>query len=268
MLTRLILLLTFYFLLSLQLLAQADTPEIGILGMFHFGETTDLAAIKMDRVLGEQRQAEIQALVDQLAAFGPEKVLVEYPMVRQERLQANYQKYLAGSFDLPKSETYQIGFRLAKQLGHELIYAVDYKLDLDFQSIIEYAQANDQSDQFAYLIEEIQEFTQGETNRLRRMTLSAYLASINAAKFDRMANSLYLGPLLEFGDTESEVGAKVAADWYLRNMLITRNIRTVLEEGDERLLLIIGSSHRAVMKDFIRDRQDMQYVEIQDYLLR
>ena len=43
------------------------------------------------------------------------------------------------------------------------------------------------------------------------------------------------------------------------------NIDRVAEAGD-RLLLIIGAGHRAVLRDFFEDRQDMLYVEIQDYL--
>ena len=43
------------------------------------------------------------------------------------------------------------------------------------------------------------------------------------------------------------------------------NIDRVTEAGD-RLLLIIGAGHRAVLRDFFEDRSDIDYVEIREYL--
>ena len=55
------------------------------------------------------------------------------------------------------------------------------------------------------------------------------------------------------------------AKWWERNFYIMGNIDRVTEAGD-RLLLIIGAGHRAVLRDFFEDRSDIDYVEIREYL--
>lgn len=68
------------------------------------------------------------------------------------------------------------------------------------------------------------------------------------------------------GSTDNEVGAEVSATWYHRNMIMLKNIASYIESPQERLLVIVGSSHRAVIKDYIEDRVDLKFVEIADFM--
>jgi len=95
-----------------------EKPKIALLGTFHFGQTSDMAAIKMEDVLGERRQGEIMELVDLLVEYQPTKILVEYPFSKQDTLQDRYEKFLKGELIMTANETYQVGFRLAKKMGH------------------------------------------------------------------------------------------------------------------------------------------------------
>jgi len=256
------------FLSTYQLKAQnssQDSKKIAILGMFHFGKTSDMSAIVMEDIQGEQRQTEIKALVELLAQYKPDRILLEYPLDRDSFFLIRYQQYLQGEHELTVNERQQIGFRLAKKLGHRRVYGVDYKMELPFEKISKYAQENDKG----YLMENlgvmVGNFTGRESEKLKTMELSAYLSHMNSLEMDRFSNSLYLKEILAFGDLENPAGAAMAAAWYQRNMVILQNIDQRTKPG-EKVLVIIGGAHRAVLRDFIEDRVDMEFVEISGFL--
>jgi len=241
-------------------------PSIALLGMFHFGETSDMAAIKMSDLHGEKRQAEILELVNMLTVYEPTKILVEYPLTRKDTLQNRYEAYLAGNYTLGDSETYQLGFRLAEELGHSKIYAMDHKMDLPFDDLVAHLTKVNQMEKMNSMIGMVNALMQEETKALNNLPLSTYLLRLNSERFDALANSLYLKEVLEMGTPENEVGAKISAIWYQRNMVMLKNITSYIESPKERILVIVGSSHRAVLIDYIQDRNDLKYIEISEYL--
>ena len=244
---------------------EKGAVEVAILGTFHFGPTSDLASIKFDDIETEQRQSEILEVVERLSGYEPDKVLLEYPYESRAELQADYEAYLNGNYELRTNERDLIGFRLAEKLGHDSIYAIDHKLDLPFEPLVQYCQDSDKMDEFNSFVQEIQEFTARETERLTSMSLSAFLANMNTTEFDQLANDLYLRGTVNFGETGREVGVDAAIAWYKRNMYILKNIDRVTGSGD-KVLLIVGHAHRAVLKNYIEDRSDMTFLEIGGYL--
>ncbi|MEM7185296.1 MAG: DUF5694 domain-containing protein [Bacteroidota bacterium] len=241
-------------------------PSIALLGMFHFGETSDLAAIKMDDLHGEKRQTQIKDLVAQLQEYQPTKILVEYPMSRKDTIQIRYEAYLNNAYKLGDSETYQIGFRLAKAMGHSNIYAMDHKMDLPFDDLAAHLGKTGEMDKMNSMVKMINEMIQGETNVLATLPLSTFLLRLNSDRFDALANSLYLKEVLDMGTPDNEVGARFSAIWYQRNMIMLKNIASYIESPNDRILVIVGSSHRAVIRDYIEDRNDLKYVEIAKFL--
>ncbi len=91
---------------------------------------TDQFNLESDDVLLPKRQAEIKEVVDLLKRFNPTKVAVEAPRGDSATI-ARYKAYVKGEIELRKSEEEQIGFRLAKLLGHETIYPIDVRMNLD-----------------------------------------------------------------------------------------------------------------------------------------
>ena len=82
----------------------------------------DIFNTQADDVLAPKRQAEIAQLLEVLRKFQPTKIAIESdpngPRPRQ------YIEYLAGTYTLTRNEIDQVGFRLAKELGHKAIYPV------------------------------------------------------------------------------------------------------------------------------------------------
>jgi len=54
-------------------------------------------------------------------------------------------------------------------------------------------------------------------------------------------------------------------EWWKRNFRIMHNIDQIVEPGD-RILVIFGQGHTAVLKDFYKSRDDITYEDIRDYL--
>jgi hypothetical protein len=107
--------------------AAAPRAELLLVGVFHFqdpGQDAYKPKFSLD-IKSAQRQHEVENVVEQLAEFRPTKVAVEATPDQQPRLDSLYSRYLAGTYQLGANETYQLGFRLAKRLGHSRVYAAD-----------------------------------------------------------------------------------------------------------------------------------------------
>jgi hypothetical protein len=104
---------------------QATRREILVLGTFHMANPgRDIHNMQADDMLSPRRQKEIAEVVEVLKRFRPTKVAVEADVGSQPVTQ-RYADYVAGKYTLTRNETEQIGFRLAKELGHPTIYPVD-----------------------------------------------------------------------------------------------------------------------------------------------
>ena len=244
---------------------KMDTfPQIGILGIFHFAGTTDYSSVEFESLESEKRQREILEIVEKLKPFKPTKVLVEYPAAKSTKLDSIYHSYLKGKHELTINEIEQVGFRLAQQLKHSKIYSIDYHLNLPFSELIEYAEKNDQ-DRLNELLSSIKKQDKKESEYLQKNTLVDYLIYRNSNEEDLRNKNQYLNNTAKFVSDTNYIGAKFVSKWWERNIMIMSNIDRLIQK-DDRILVIIGAAHRAILRDFYEDRIDVDYIEIQDFL--
>ncbi len=247
--------------------SQSDVAKVALLGVFHFGGSSgDLASMQMANPFGERRQNDIKELVAKLITYQPTKILVEFPKSKNNRLEKRFLNYLSGKDTLGVNEVYQVGFRLAEQLKLSHLYAIDHKLDLPAEGLVEYCQRHNKMEDFEAFIKDIQSYVQEENKKLEEMSISEFLTNMNSDPTDRITNDLYIRQSLVFGDSINEAGAHFAATWWERNFIILKNIAETIDSKEDRILVIIGAAHRAVLKDLVIDRSDMKYVEIGEYL--
>jgi hypothetical protein len=117
-------------------------PEILILGTYHMASPgRDVHNMEVDDVLAAARQQEMAELIDVLKGFRPTKIAIE-AQVGSRRVAERYTEYLRGEYTLSRNETDQIGFRLARELGHQVIYPVDEDGEFPFYRVQNYAIAN------------------------------------------------------------------------------------------------------------------------------
>src|SRR6185503_16943217 len=139
------------------LLAQqpAPRPEVLVLGTYHMANPGhDLFNTKADDVLAPKRQAEIAELTATLAKFHPTKIAVERD-VYDKNFATRYTDYLAGKRELTSNEIEQIGFRLAKELGHKTVYGVDVDGDFPWLHLVNFAKASGKSSELDAIMSEI-----------------------------------------------------------------------------------------------------------------
>lgn len=235
-------------------------PQAMVLGMFHFANPgLDAVKVKQRDILGQDRQAEVADLNARLAKYRPTKIFVEATSERQAELDKRYQGYLAGTVELGPSETEQVGFRLAKQFGLKRVIGVDYKSDMDFDSVMKFAAENG-NPQFPQrtmqLMQKIGEIMNGWD---RDYTVGQILAIHNYPPFVQRNQQFYT-QMLEVDKAPGYPGADLIANWYRRNLVIYENFRRQIGPGD-RALVIYGSGHAYYLRQLVADSGTIELVE-------
>jgi len=213
--------------------------------------STDLFNVKVDNILGPKRQAEIRQCVDRIKLFRPSKVAVEVVTERDEDINREYRRYLAGELILKDNEVHQLAFRVAAEMGHDRIYAVDWmKFREDqrsFGEVYEWAKAN-QPDVFEFLWGKRTE----RTYRPQDQTILDMLRSCNDPENVRRDHQSYLH-VARIGAGPEYVGIEWLRWWYERNLIIYSNITRLAQSADDRILLIIGAGHVYLISQFLRE---------------
>src|SRR5688572_22860889 len=165
--------------------AAAQTPpparaEVLVLGTYHMNNPgRDIYNTKADDVLAPKRQAEIAQLIEVLERFQPTKIAVERT-AGDKKINTDYAAYLAGTHELTRNEIEQIGFRLAKKLGHKSVYAVDADGEFPYMRLLKFAKATGRSQEFDALSAEIGEMVKRKDAYLAAHTILETLLYMNA----------------------------------------------------------------------------------------
>lgn len=243
---------------------KAPKPQVMILGMYHMANNNlDMVKTSWDSPLSAKRQAEIQEVVTRLKRFNPTKIAVEAQW-GTTKINERYARYLAGQDTLRANEVDQIGFRLAQQLGHKQVYPIDYKKDMDFDRIVQFAMANGQQNHVERM-QQIFAFIGAEDEKSKALTVREHLRAINDNAVLEIGNRPYL-LLAEVGKDTSYVGAEVIAGWYERNLKIAMNIIRIAESPADRILVLIGAGHATLLRQFLTESPSTQVVITNEYL--
>ena len=245
-------------------------PTLMILGSGHLANWgADRINFKMDDVLAPKRQAELQQLAEQLAQYRPTKIAVEADERWDAELQEEYNGYLKGNFQLERHEIHQIGFRLAKEMGHSKVHCVDYfrddpivREDLDHHLIDwgTFAEANNQKHLLSDDEKVEGKIVQDEEGRTwivpeKYEPLIDMYIRINQDEKIRKNLRDYLR-IARIGLQDQYPGANwVAHSWYPRNLKTFVNLTRITESEDERILLIIGAGHLGFLKQIVEDSE-------------
>jgi len=230
--------------------AAPARAEVLVLGVYHMSNPGhDIFNMKADDVLAPKRQAEIAQLIEVLKRFRPTKVAVEAE-VGDDRIPKRYAEYLAGKHELTSNEIEQIGFRLAKELGHRTVYPVDVDGEFPFQRIVNYAKASGRSKELDAMMSEIGDMVKAENTYLAYHTVLETLLYMNSD--DKVAGDVgFYYREARFGEPGDWAGADLVSDWFRRNMRIYSNVVQLADSPNERLLVIFGAGHLGwLQRDF------------------
>jgi hypothetical protein len=259
--------------------AGVERAEILLLGTFHFddrGLDSYKPAFPWDP-LTAAHQREIEDVVQRLARFRPTRIALEWPAGRQAALDSAYQAYRAGRAALGPNEREQIGFRLARRLGHDRVYAVDAPARGFFQ---DWTQAQYDS-AVARLMEGAdpallrrQEDLDRRYAALHRfddslkttVPLRETLLRANAADDLRVSHGEYLYGSFHLGRGDDYLGPDMRTRWYNRNLRIFHNLLRITASPADRLLLLIGAGHVPILRHAAEASPEYRLVEAAAYL--
>ncbi len=247
--------------------AQTEArPEILVLGTYHMGNPgRDVNNMQADDVRAPKRQQEIAQLIEVLKKFRPTKIAIEAeadsPRLKQ------YPEYVAGKYTLSANEIDQIGYRLAKELGHKSVYPVDEEGDFPWQRVLDYAKASGRADKvdalnanWAGMVKEQGEFLASHTvlETLEFMNSDAHVAK----------DVGYYFALVPYGEPGDYAGPDLLASWYQRNIRIYRNIHELIESPTERILVIYGAGHLGWLRQDIANDPSVKLRKLSDLMDR
>ena len=216
--------------------------EVLVLGTYHMDNPgRDVFNMRADDVLSPKRQREIAELLEVLKRFRPTRIAVEADPWSQ-RVSRDYAAYLAGTYTLTRNEIDQIGYRLAKELGHQAVFPVDADGEFPYPRVINYAKASGRTKELEAIQGETGAMVKAQGEYLASHTVLETLQYMNAdAKVAQDVGFYYR--MAHLGEPGDWAGADLVADWFRRNMRIYSNVVKLLDSPGERVLLIIGAGH-------------------------
>lgn len=220
--------------------------EVVLLGTFHM-------AGQAEEILSSRRQAEIRRLVERLARLQPTGVALEADIGQQEALQAEYRGYVEEDRDLTANERQQIGFRLARRLGHDSVHAVDYPLhEIGNDSIGAFYERHPElRERYAWVLEAVERWRAEFSRRRQEETIAGFLRWMNSeSALARGSNNIMYGHVMA-GEGSNYGGPRMLEKWYSRNIRTVHHIARLSDRDDDRILLLIGSGHVRVLRDLL-----------------
>lgn len=255
---------------------EAARAKIMMLGTFHFddqGLDGYKPKYRLD-LLSAQRQKEIGELLIALARFRPNKIAVEWRVEGQASLDSEYTKYLAATDGLGPNERYQLGFRLARRLGHSKVYAVDAP-DRPFgaaptpAALIERARSlgqNELIERGPQWIQWYEELDVWEDSIKTKQTLKEHLRLLNSPQYLHHGLGRYLVAQFEVGGAGDYTGADWRTAWYSRNLRIFSNVLRVRTSSADRILVIMGAGHTPLLLQMAENAPEFDSVSVLSFL--
>jgi hypothetical protein len=268
----------FLFLFSLSLASYAQTKifsgdnilvgkrkqaTVLCVGSFHFeyynADVYKTAKDKQVDILSPQRQKEVETLVSYIAQFKPTKIVIEEPQGGTSTLK-HYKAFKSGKRKMGRDEIEQICFRLMNQFNIDTLYGADAStifsdlydskdslilrptLDTIFMGWQNYNYKCE--DPECKLYDSLQK---AETEWALQTDLLSFFKYSNTDEALNRNYGLYFNG--EYFKRGKYRGADaLAMEWYNRNLRIYRNIQNVTTSVDDRILVLFGQGHVAILK--------------------
>lgn len=247
-----------------------NLPSIFLVGTFHF-QYYNLDAHKTEKdkqvdIFSDQKQKELKELLDYIALFKPTKIVIEAGASWEGM--KKYREYKSGTRKLDRDERYQVAFRLmdrfkldtlyaadAGSISNDLMYCKDSTTVRPYMNAIfkDYAFRSNENynNYFDYL-----------TSLSTEIPLLSYFNYINSEKnLQRIYGAYLLG---DFKLGKYEGADALATDWYDRNLRIFRNIQQVTTSANDRILVLFGYGHIAILDQLFSCSPEYNYIQFND----
>ena len=254
---------------------NANKIQVLNVGSFHFGTTSDANSVDFDEHSLANQQA-VKDIAKLIARFKPTIVCLEFLPQDMAHINQAYQAFLANParLDTRYGELSMLGFDIARLSGVDRVYGIDYHLGYNYSlgDFIENSPELDNAvDRQTYLQLTHQPFLHypglAELNqRFEQLPLLQQLQLTNHPLMLDHAMNTNADKLFYVGIGDGFEGAEQAAQFYLRNMKIYTNLNRISMTENDRVLILMGSAHTAMLREFIRRSPKFEMVNTLNYL--
>jgi uncharacterized protein DUF5694 len=231
--------------------------EVLVVGTYHMANPGhDIFNVQVDDVLAPKRHAEIEQVIAALKKFQPTKIAIEAD-AGDDRIAKRYADYLAGKYELSRNEIDQIGLRLAKELGHKAVYAVDADGDFPYLRLVDYAKANGRSNELDAIMSIFADGAKAQGAYLASHTILETMLYMNSDERAAREVGAYF-QLARLGQAYDWAGADLVADWFRRNVRIYSNVVRLIDSSNDRILVVFGAGHLGWLRQDVSSNPDLR----------
>ncbi|UOG75258.1 DUF5694 domain-containing protein [Hymenobacter tibetensis] len=266
-----------------QSIAQSKPTDLLLVGTFHFHNPGgDVAKVKTFDVMTPKVQAELENITNNLAAFRPDKIFVEWDYSDQRGLDELYTQYLGGKYEeyiqatyptpgkrdfYLKNEIVQLAFRAGKKAKLTRIHAFDYnKISLPFDSVMQAIAVAKQEPLLKSLNDARASIETSQNKKIETYTLTQLLLDANTKENLTFNKGIYLDKFNRAGTASNFSGPRMVSEWYRRNLYMYSLLQKMVEPQDDKVMVLVGSGHAAIIQDFVTYDSTFKLTELKNVL--
>ena len=244
----------------------AKKTNVLVVGTFHFDypgldvhktNETD----KID-VLKEPKKSEVTELVNYIKKFKPTKIAIE--ATPEWNATEKLRQYKNGKFQNERDERFQLALRIASEIKSDTVYSIDIQSFDNELANLDTSYFNKLFKDFDFessdpMTKRYKEWYGYEDKLPSKTNLLNYFKRINSKEFHCYDYGGYL-----IGDFKLDAtrGADILSIWwYNRNLRIFRKLQEITQSPDDRILLIFGNGHAAVLRQLLESSPEYKFVE-------
>jgi hypothetical protein len=265
----------------IEVLAQEKTreKEVLLIGTFHFNNPGgDIAKTDKFDVLSEKSQNELNTIANKIKEFAPDKIFVEWDVNKANQLDSLYNLYLNNEYftyvekKYPKkklyteNEIFQLAFRAAKLSGNKKVYGIETQTEFPFDSLLSAVDKAKQTDLKNKIFERIKQFEQIDNENRKKYSLTNLILKYNEQSYRDFDLGSYLTFFNTAGESNDFTGPNLVANWYKRNLLMYSFVQKITEKNDTKIVILVGASHAALLKQFIDLDENFKVIELKEIL--
>jgi len=249
---------------------QPDAVQIMVIGAFHMGNPgQDVANAEVDNMLTDERQAEIAAVADALAAFEPTAVAVERITEAPDYIDPKYQAFTPAMLSENADERYQIAYRLANEVGVTRVYGIDEQPSdgepdyFPFDALMAHAEETGQAEALQGQIADIQQLMADFSATQKDNSVAEMLLMFNSG--GELSSPDFYYRTFTYDRGETQPGAELQAYWFMRNAKIFSKLTQVTKPGD-RVVVVYGAGHKFWLDHFAENTPGYALIDPAPYL--
>ena len=244
----------------------AQKTKVLVVGTFHFDfpgldEVKTADENKID-VLKEPKKSELEELVAYIKKFKPTKIVIEarpswYTMQK-------FEEYKKGGHRKSRDERYQLGMRIATDLGLDSIYGIDatslsndlYKKDSVYlNNLLDKVDWKTEDPFWDYA----EDYFHYSDKKMKDAHLLNFIKAMNTREGHNFNFGLYLTGSIATGDGQG--ADHLSIWWYNRNVRIFSKLINITKSPEERILVIFGNGHAAILRQLLEASPQYEFVE-------